>query len=147
MGRSLDQLRRFERLCELYLRRVQQLDATADFSVPDMRIIQLLDMPNGAGSGASLANALGLDQGYVCRILKKLAANDLIDAKHSIKDRRALEWELTEQGRDFAATLERASRDRARVRVDFMRSVDRQRLVEAMSVVEELLLTRELYRF
>ena len=146
MRESLEQLRRFERLCELYVRRVQQPLATEDFSAMDMRVIQLLGMPQGAGSGAYLASCLDIDPGYVSRILKKLAAYDLVFARSSSKDARAREWELTGQGRGFAESIERRLRERSRVRIDFLPAHERRRLVVAMAIVEELLLGREVYR-
>jgi DNA-binding MarR family transcriptional regulator len=147
MGRSVEQLRRFERLCELYLRRVRKSHATEDFSAVDMRLIQVMSMPNGTGSGASLAACLSLHKGYVCRVLKKLEAYGLVAAQDSATDGRAREWRLTEEGHEFAATIDSQCRDRADIRVDFLPEKDRRRLVEAMSTVEELLLTPELYRF
>ena len=144
---SAEQLRSFERLCELYLRRVHQPLGNEDFTATEMRVIQLLGMPQGAGSGAYLANSLAIDPGYVSRILKKLADYDLVTARSSPTDGRAREWELTPQGWSFAGSIERKFRARARVRVDYMQEQDRRRLVVAMRLVEDLLLRRELYRF
>ena len=144
---SQERLRRFERLSELYLRRVHASLASEDFSETEMRVIQALDMMDGGGSGAHVANCLALDQGYVCRILKKLAAYELIEGKSSPTDQRARNWELTKFGRGFAASIERKCRDRARIRVDFLLPVERRRLLVAMSIVENLLLEREVNRF
>jgi DNA-binding MarR family transcriptional regulator len=82
----------------------------------------------------------------MCRILKKLAAYDLIEGRSSSTDQRAREWELTKHGRGFALSIERKCRDRARVRVDFLVAEERRRLLVAMSIVENVLLAREVYR-
>jgi DNA-binding MarR family transcriptional regulator len=142
-----EQLRDFERLCEMYLRCVHQRLGNEDFTAMEMRVIQLLGMPPGVGSGAHLARCLAIDQGYMCRILRKLSDWELVTARSSPTDARAREWQLTPQGMGFAGSIEREFRERAKVRVLYGQENDRRRLTAAMRIVADHLLRPEIYRF
>lgn len=119
----MDVVWRFERTYGAYLRKVRKAVATEDFSV------------------AWLAHRLDYDTGYMCRILKKLQAYDLVTPGPSDRDGRMRDWTLTKRGRAFAASIESEHRDRARSALDALDPDEERRLVDAMRVIEEILST------
>ena len=144
LAASVDQLRRFERLYEADLRRLERAQADEDFTAADVRLIHELGFVQGGVSGAWLCDRVDLNPGYVCRILGKLEAYGLVRASESSTDRRAREWELTDRGRDFFESIEASYRDRARSALMFLMAEERRRLVDAMAVIEDFLRRRSL---
>lgn len=113
LSERIDGIRRFERHYEHYLRKAHAAMACDELSVADMRVVHELGLADG-GSGAWLAYRLGLDEGYLSRILRKLEAYDLVQASASAIDRRRKDWSLTKPGRELATILERDYRERVR---------------------------------
>ena len=137
---SVDQVRRFERLYESYLRQAQRRVATEDFNVVESRVLHEMGFVEGGVSGAWLAGRLDLDASYLCRVLKKLEAHGLLCAAGSEGDGRMKDWELTGRGREFAASIEREYRDRARWGLIDLRPDEERDLVAALALAERLLL-------
>src|SRR5690349_10929996 len=108
---QVDRIRRFERIHERRVRKRRQSAATEDFAVVDVRVIEELGHAGDARSGAWLGGVLGLDSGYLCRILNKLEAYELVISRPSVADRRMRDWELTGRGLEFASRLEAACRE------------------------------------
>ena len=137
--RSIDQVRRLERLYERYLRKIERAVANEDFGVADTRVLHELGFAEGGVSGAWLAAQLDLDAAQVCRVLKKLEAYGLVLVRDSRGDRRMKDWELTRHGRDFADSIERQYRERACRALMALRPGEMRELVAAAAVVERLL--------
>ena len=96
---------------------------------------------HGAG-GASLAylrSRLGLDSGYVSRLLRALEGEDLIDTIRDPVDRRARRAVLTVAGRRELSELNRRSDDGAAELLAPLSDGQRARLADAMAEVERLL--------
>lgn len=134
---SIDQVRRFERLYGNYLRMtLRDLD---ELSRADERVINELSfLPEGA-SGAWLGPRLGIDQGYLCRILKTLEAYRLVRSCRCDSDGRVRIWTLTREGNKLAASIEREHRDRVRFALLEIPPRDQVALVEAMAAIERIL--------
>ncbi len=82
---------------------------------------------------------LGLDSGYVSRVLRSLENNGFITVKTSGSDGRVRRAELTRLGRAERAVLERRSDRLAWTVLEPLSDVQRRRLVAAMNDVERLL--------
>ena len=136
---QLDQVRRFQRLYEHYLRKLQRTVSSEDFNIADSRVIHELGFVEGGRSGAWIAGRLDLDAAYLCRILRKLEAHGLIQARDSGTDGRMKDWELTDLGRDFAASIEKEYRERARYAMIHLSHDDQRDLVAALAAAERLL--------
>ena len=137
---SVDQVRRFERLYENYMRKARRTVATEDFNVVDSRVLHEMGFVEGGVSGAWLAGHLDLDASYLCRVLKKLEAHGLMRANESGSDGRMRDWELTDRGRDFAASIEKEYRERARWGLIDLTPGEERVLVGALALAERLLL-------
>ena len=88
---------------------------------------------------AALRARLGLDSGYLSRLLRALEASGLIRVQQNPGDRRARVVKLTSLGRRERATLDQRSDVLARSLLEPLTAPQRERLVEAMCEVEQLL--------
>jgi DNA-binding MarR family transcriptional regulator/GNAT superfamily N-acetyltransferase len=94
--------------------------------------------PDG-GEVRLLRARLGLDSGYLSRLLRSLEAGGLVTVEASASDRRIRVARLTAAGRAERAALDERSDDRARSLLAPLNPHQRERLVGAMREVERLL--------
>ncbi|HKV89060.1 MAG TPA: helix-turn-helix domain-containing GNAT family N-acetyltransferase [Candidatus Dormibacteraeota bacterium] len=95
------------------------------------------------GAGADireLRGRLGLDSGYVTRVMQSLQAQGLVLIEPSRRDGRVRHVRLTRPGRRERAELERRSDEKAKSLLDPLSEPQRAELVAAMSTVERLLM-------
>jgi DNA-binding MarR family transcriptional regulator len=137
-AQRIDQVRRFERMYEGYLRRMLPVVAMEDLSIAHSRALHELSF-SGECSGAWLADRLGLDPGHMSRILKVLGAYGLVLAQPEGKDGRARLWRLTEAGEQIAASIENDYRERVRWTLIELSPGEQEKLVEAMAAIERAL--------
>jgi len=88
---------------------------------------------------AKLRARLGLDSGYLSRLLRSLEADGLIRVTRSTRDGRARVVTLTARGRRERAALDRRSDALAASMLEPLDPTRRERLVRAMAEVERLL--------
>lgn len=86
----------------------------------------------------TLRERLGLDSGYLSRLLRRLEKDRLIDVTPDPGDRRRRQVSLTGAGRDRWKELERRSDDQARLIVDPLTKRQRERLAQALSEADLL---------
>lgn len=82
---------------------------------------------------------LGLDSGYLSRLLRSLEAAGLVAVNAGAGDRRVRTARLTAAGRRERATLDERSDEHARSLLASLNSEQRERLIAAMRDVERLL--------
>jgi DNA-binding MarR family transcriptional regulator/N-acetylglutamate synthase-like GNAT family acetyltransferase len=82
---------------------------------------------------------LGLDPGYLSRIVQKFDEDGLITRKPLASDRRQYRLGLTARGRQAFAKLERITKDDVAAMLAALPAGDSQRLVGAMATIERLL--------
>jgi DNA-binding MarR family transcriptional regulator/GNAT superfamily N-acetyltransferase len=87
-----------------------------------------------------LRSRLGLDSGYLSRLLRSLETTGLIEVKTSTVDRRKRVAHMTAAGRRERATLNERSDELAQSMLAPLTSEQRERLVAAMREVERLLI-------
>lgn len=88
---------------------------------------------------ARLRARLGLDSGYLSRLLRALEASGLVHVEEDPGDRRARVAQLTKRGRTERVTLNERSNALAASVLEPLTVSQQQRLVAAMSEVERLL--------
>jgi DNA-binding MarR family transcriptional regulator len=86
----------------------------------------------------TLRERLGLDSGYLSRLLRRLEEEGLIAVTPDPGDRRRRQVSLTEAGRERWKELERRSDDQARLIVDPLTERQRERLARALSEADLL---------
>lgn len=86
-----------------------------------------------------LRERLGLDSGYVSRLLRSLEAEGLVTVEPQPRDRRVRTVRLTGAGRAERAVLDGRSDELAGSLLEPLNTAQRARLVEAMAQVDRLL--------
>lgn len=88
---------------------------------------------------AELTKELGLDAGYLSRILASFRRRGLMEKRPSAEDGRRSELRLTKRGRTVFASLDARARDDIGTQLARLAVPDQERLVGAMATVERLL--------
>jgi DNA-binding MarR family transcriptional regulator/N-acetylglutamate synthase-like GNAT family acetyltransferase len=108
------------------------------FSLSEARVLYELanrKYPSAKEIGAEL----GLDPGYLSRIVQKFDEDGLIARKPLPADRRQYQLSLTAKGRQAFARLDRSSHDDVADMLAVLAQDDRKRLIGAMAAIERLL--------
>ena len=90
-------------------------------------------------SAKEIGIELGLDPGYLSRIVQKFDEDGLITRKSSPADRRQYQLSLTAKGRQAFAKLDRSSHDEVADMLAALSNGERKRLIGAMAAIEQLL--------
>jgi DNA-binding MarR family transcriptional regulator/N-acetylglutamate synthase-like GNAT family acetyltransferase len=136
--RRVADVRRFSRF---YTRQVGLLRdgyLASPFSLTEARVLYEVASREHA-IAADLTKELGLDAGYLSRILAAFRRRGLIERRASAEDARRSELRLTKRGRGVFASLDAGSRDDIGAQLARLAVPDQSRLVGAMATVERLL--------
>jgi len=108
------------------------------FSLSEARV--LYELATGKSPSAKeIGIELGLDPGYLSRIVQKFDDDGLITRKPYPADRRQVQLSLTAKGRQAFAKLDRSSHDDVADMLAALSDGDRKRLIGAMAAIERLL--------
>ena len=108
------------------------------FSLTEARVLYELAHRETA-TATGLARAIGLDAGYLSRILKTFEQRKLLRRTRSDTDARQSVLTLTGKGHEAFAPLHERSRDEIGTMLKALSDAEQARLVEAMSAIEKLL--------
>ncbi len=134
----VEAVRRFNRF---YTKRIGVLREgllQSPFSLTEARVLFELAHA-GAPTATALAAELGLDPGYLSRILRHFRKRGLVSRSVSTTDRRQSLLSLTEKGRNAFSQLDARSRDEIRAMVGELSGAEQGRLIDAMRTIESLL--------
>ena len=124
-----------------YTRKLGVLDQQllkSPFSLSEARVLyELATRENLAAKEIGIE--LGLDPGYLSRIIQNFDDKGLITRKPLPADRRQYRLSLTAKGRQAFARVDRSSHDDVAAMLATLPRGDSQRLIEAMAVIERLL--------
>lgn len=134
----IDIVRRFNRLYTRQLGLLQESYLDSQFPLSEVRVIYEIHHRQST-TAAQLAAELGLDAGYLSRILRRFQQRGLIIRKPSETDRRQVLLELSEEGSQVVADLEHRSYDDIGRMLNQASPLDQQRLVGAMQTIEQIL--------
>lgn len=108
------------------------------FSLAEVRVLyELAHRQNPLAS--SIAHDLGLDAGYLSRILRDFVARRLVERRRSACDGRQSPLSLTALGRKTFLALDRRANEQVRKMLGRLPASGQARLVTAMDTVEALL--------
>jgi len=131
-------VRRFNRF---YTRRIGVLTdrlLESRFSLAEARVLyDLAQRENPAA--ADLARDLGLDAGYLSRILRSFESRKLVKRMPSEADRRQSLLSLTPRGQQAFAGINARSHEEIRAMLAGISETDQQRTLEAMATIERVL--------
>ena len=131
----------FRRFSRFYTRRLGLLTdgvLHTPFSLAEARVLYELAQRNGT-TATALAADLGMDQGYLSRVLRGFCDRGLVSRTRSPEDRRQIRLTLTAKGRMAYAPLERRSHDDVAAMLDALSEPERERVLGAMGAIERLI--------
>ncbi|RUW22219.1 MULTISPECIES: bifunctional helix-turn-helix transcriptional regulator/GNAT family N-acetyltransferase [unclassified Mesorhizobium] len=134
----IDAVRAFNRF---YTRQIGLLDEgllKSPFSLTEARVLYELAHHDGLVA-SDLVRDLGLDAGYVSRLLKKFEERGLVERAATEADARRSSIALTQAGRDAFAPLNKDSHAQVQALLDKLPPAEQDRLVKAMGTVQRLL--------
>jgi DNA-binding MarR family transcriptional regulator/GNAT superfamily N-acetyltransferase len=99
----------------------------------------LFEVATNGGDIRTLRERLGLNSGYVSRLLRSLEAQGLIVVRHQAEDARRRSVNLTRKGRSEFSAYEKLSDALATSLLEPLSAAQRDRLVAAMGEVERLI--------
>jgi DNA-binding MarR family transcriptional regulator/GNAT superfamily N-acetyltransferase len=138
LDQRVDAVRRFNRF---YTKRIGMLHEGllgSRYSLTQVRVLYELahrDSP----TAAELSRELGVDAGYLSRILRGFRGRGLIGRTRSAADGRQSHLSLTARGRRAFTPLDRGSQEEVRAMLGALSASDQERLVRAMESIEGLL--------
>ena len=124
-----------------YTQRIGVLDPRqlgGELSLTEVRVLYELahrDQP----AASELARDLGLDAGYLSRILRRFEAKGWLDRAPSPADARQSLLKLTREGHAAFDPLQRRSREHAQALLATVPAAQRPRLIGALQTVQQLL--------
>jgi DNA-binding MarR family transcriptional regulator/predicted GNAT family N-acyltransferase len=131
-------VRRFNRFFTRQIGVLREGLLHSPYSLTEARII--FELANRSNLTASdLCNELGLDAGYLSRILNKLEQQNLIERTRSDDDGRQRLLSLTTEGQSAFSLLDNRSNDEVSEMLSELDEGDRVRLIEAMHTIEGIL--------
>ncbi len=138
---SDDQIAAVRAFNRFYTRKLGVLDQQllkSPFSLSEARVLyELANRQNPAAKEIGIE--LGLDPGYLSRIIQSFDENGLITRKPLPLDRRQYRLSLTAKGRQAFAKIDRSSHDDVADLLATLPRGDSKRLIEAMAAIEQLL--------
>jgi DNA-binding MarR family transcriptional regulator/GNAT superfamily N-acetyltransferase len=142
MARDIAQLRRFNRFYTVEVGLLTEGMYKTGFPLSEARVLYELAHRESA-TATELKQDLGLDAGYLSRILKRFAERGLIERATARDDARKALIRLTPVGHAAFAPLESASSEDARAKLASLSKRNRATLVDAMTKIESLLKAEE----
>lgn len=137
LGRQVAAFRRFNRF---YTRKIGALDEGllgSGLSLVECRV--LFEVASGAGCAVDLGASLGLDPGYLSRVLGKLESSGLVARERAEGDGRRKALALTSRGRKQFDKLDSLSNKDAERLLGALGESERRSLIDSMRRIEVLL--------
>jgi DNA-binding MarR family transcriptional regulator/N-acetylglutamate synthase-like GNAT family acetyltransferase len=131
-------MRRFNRFYTKQIGVLHERLLRSPFSLTEGRVIYEL-AHHEKMTATELCNELGLDAGYLSRILRHFKKRGLINKQLSQKDGRQNLLSLTGRGQEAFATINARSHNEIGAMLSNLSAVDQKRLVKAMHTIEDLL--------
>jgi DNA-binding MarR family transcriptional regulator/N-acetylglutamate synthase-like GNAT family acetyltransferase len=136
--KRIDAVRQFNRFYTQKIGVLHEGLLNSPFSLTEVRVLYEL-AHRERPIASELGKDLGLDPGYLSRILSNFKIKSFIDSKPSEQDgRQSILW-LTERGRAAFAPLNERARDEIGVLIDGLSESDQIRLVQAMERIKDIL--------
>src|ERR687894_1936092 len=137
-GTRIDPIRRFNRFFTRRIGALREGLLHTPYSLTEARI--LFEIANRDDlSGSDLSRELGLDPGYLSRILSSLERRNLIEKTPSKADARRRLLALTPEGEDAFSLLDARSRQEVAQMLGELSEEEQRWLLQAMRTIEGLL--------
>ena len=134
---QVEKVRSFNRFYTRHIGLLNEGLLDSVFSLTEARVLYELAHRDSV-TAADLGRDLGLDAGYLSRLLKRFGAQGLIHRSPSKDDRRQFLLSLSDKGRAAFEVLNHASATQVSAMLSGLSAGARERLVQAMTTVENL---------
>jgi len=131
-----DAVRRFNRFYTRQIGALQEHLLQAEFSLTEARILFELGAASAGLKSSDLCHLLGLDAGYLSRVIGGFEKKGLISRSRSAIDARASQIQLTEPGRQVLASLEQAAREEVMLMLQGLSEPQQEQLIQAMRKIQ-----------
>jgi len=138
----VEAVRRFNRFHTRQIGVLQEKLLRSPYSLTEVRVLYELAY-RAKPTAAELGKELGLDAGYLSRILRDFKKQALIDKIPSDSDGREQFLSLTSRGKKIFAQLDQRSSAEIAGLLSKLSSAEQRHLVEAMQTIEKLLGSHE----
>ena len=138
IDRRVEAIRRFNRFYTQRIGVLREGLLQTPFSLTEVRVMYEL-AHREEPTATELSKELGLDAGYLSRILRDLSKRELIKKRPSKSDGRQTHLHLTRKGEKEFAALNARSNDEVAAMLSKLPASEQQRVVAAIHVIEEVL--------
>ena len=141
-GAGIETVRRFNRL---YTRQIGALNKDfldSPYSLTEVRLLYELHY-HAPATATALRKELGIDAGYLSRIVHRFSREGLVRKERVASDARQTTLGLSEKGRRTFRDLESRQRETVSAMLANLSAGDRRRLLDSMRSIESLLANRE----
>jgi DNA-binding MarR family transcriptional regulator/GNAT superfamily N-acetyltransferase len=138
LEQQVARVRRFNRFHTRQVGVLQESLLASRFSPTEARVLYEIAQKEDT-TATALGRELGLDAGYLSRILRAFEQDRLVERRPSPADARQSLLRLTRTGRDAFAELDQSSHDEVAAQLGKLAPGERRRLVHAMETVEQVL--------
>jgi DNA-binding MarR family transcriptional regulator/GNAT superfamily N-acetyltransferase len=142
---NIASFRRFTRMYTRYIGTLNESLFHSAYSLPEARVLYELATRNSP-TARGIAQELGMDPGYLSRLLKKFERSGLLRRKPSAKDRRLAELTLTTRGISAFKNLNGHSERQARKILSALPPSVGSRLIACMQTIEGILMKTDRHR-
>lgn len=136
--RRAEAVRHFNRFYTQHIGVLHESLQKSPFSMTEVRVLRELALGT-VSTATELARALGLDSGYLSRLLTSFERRQLITRRQSDVDARQSLLEMSDGGRAAYAPLEIAGIDEVCAVLRSLSEAGQEQLIEAMRIIERLL--------
>jgi DNA-binding MarR family transcriptional regulator/GNAT superfamily N-acetyltransferase len=138
IGDEIKTFRRFNRLYTRFIGTLQESLLDTPYSLSEARVLYELATRRQPRAG-EIAQELGMDAGYLSRILNKFQEAGLLKRAASREDGRQVNLALTQKGRSAFRQLNARSDRQAHSLLDALAPAPRGNLIRSMRAIEEVL--------
>ena len=137
LDQRIEAIREFNRFYTKQIGVLREGLLNSNFSLTEVRVLYELAQREGL-TATELSRDLGLDAGYLSRILRGFKKRGLLDSKASSVDGRQFLLRLTKQGQKAFAPLNAAAESEIGEMLGTLSEAEQRRLVEAMKAIESI---------
>src|SRR3984885_12452155 len=137
--REVARFRHFNRMYTRYIGTLNEGLLNSDYSLAEARVLYELANRN-APKASEIVEGLGMDPGYLSRILGKFEHDGLLQRRASEQDGRYSELTLTTRGRSVFKKLNALSDEQARAALQSLPPTARTELIDCMGSIESILM-------
>jgi DNA-binding MarR family transcriptional regulator/GNAT superfamily N-acetyltransferase len=137
LNQNIEAVRQFNRFYTQQIGILREGLLNSEFSLTEVRVLYELAQRQGL-TASELSKSLGLDAGYLSRILRGFKKRKLIDSTASEVDGRQFLLRLTRQGKNAFAPLNARAQKEIGEMLGRLLAAEQRRLIEAMKTIEGL---------